>query len=169
MAVIYIILSLLTAILFILTRKVRVGIEKREFLTIKIDLIFFTLCLFDTDKAKKKRKKAKADKKFIYQKISDLLSRSKISVLKLDLSPFGDAEAPSLAPLWLGNRAVSFAILAYLKGASKQIYVSDDALDHSPDDPLIYHLILTAPMYLILYTSLAIRFGGIKKKYRRYA
>lgn len=169
MAVIYIILSLITAILFILTRKVRVGIEKREYLTIKIDLIFFTLCLFDTDKTKRNRKKSKADKRFIYQKITELLSRSRISVLKLALSPFGDTEAPSLAPLWLGNRAVSFAILAYLKGASGQLYVSDDALDRSSDDTLIYHLILTAPMYLILYTSLAIRFGGIKKKYRRYA
>lgn len=169
MAVIYIILSLLTAILFILTRKIRVGIEKREFLTIKIDLIFFTLSLFNTNKTKKKRRKSKADIKFIYQKITNLLSRSKISVLKLDLSPFGEAEAPGLVPLWLGNRTVSFAILAYLKGVSGKLHVSDDALDRSPDDPLIYHLILTAPMYLILYTSLAIRFGGIKKKYRRYS
>ena len=169
MAVIYIILSLLTAIAFILTRDVRVGVEKREFLTVKIDFTFFALSLFNTDKAKKRRKKTKADKKFIYKKLTNLLSRSKLSIMKLDLSPFGDIGNPSLAPLHFGNRALSFAIFAYLKSTAKQVYVSNDALTHSPDSPFAYHLILTTPLYLILYTTFAIWLGGIKKKNRRSA
>ena len=163
MAVIYIILSLFTAILFILTRDVRVGIEKRDILTIKIDFTFFALSLFKTDKSRKKGKKSKADKRFIYKSITKLLSRSRISILKLNLFGTSDDLPPALAPIWFGNRAVSYAVLAYLKSTAKEVFVTENALSSSPDNRLIYHLILTTPLYRILYTAFAIRLGGIKE------
>lgn len=174
MAAAYVILSLTTAILFILTREITVDVEKREFLTVKIDLIFFAIHLYNADKSKTDKKskaetKKSASASFAYKKIKKLLSRSEVRVHRLYIPIFDIPLSPAAYPLTLGGRALNFALLAYIKSLAKRTVVSDEALLPDPDSPTVYHIELVAPLYDVLFTVIAIRLEKLKKeKSRKY-
>ena len=172
MAAAYVILSLTTAILFILTREITVDVEKREFLSVKIDLIFFAIHLYNTDKSKNdKKSKAKnkkaANPRFVYKKIKKLLSRSEVRIHRLYIPIFDIPLSPAAYPFTLGGRALNFALLAYIKSLAGRTVVSDEALLPVPDSPTVYHIELVAPLYDVLFTVIAIRLEKLKKEKSR--
>lgn len=170
MAAIYITLSITAAILFFLTREVDVRIEKRDRLIIKIDLIFFAIHLFKTSNTKDKPKKIKAEDKsgkkisFIYKRIVQLLSKSKIKISRLSLPLFIPEDDEDFSPVFFGNTAIGFVIVAYLKSLAKQVYVSDGACAPVQNSDLVYDLTLTAPLIIILHTVIGIRFDLYKNE-----
>ena len=158
MAELYIFLSLTTVIIFILTRDIFLSIEKREILIIKIDLTFFSISLFNTDKSrgadqkKDKNEKKSPDIAVIHRQIKRLLAFSEVKIVRLYLPILDEPESPHLLPFVFGNATLGYAIAAYIKSLAKALSIEEDAMLPSSDLQTVYHLILKAPLYRILYT-----------------
>ncbi len=173
MAVVYIVLSLVTAVIFILTRNTKVDIQKRDFLIIKVDLTFFAIELINREKSKSKRKsKAEGSKAELYRKIKDriilLLSASRLEIRKLSLPIFPTPDLPSALPFLFGNRAINLALATYLISLAKDgELVSDISSESDSDDDLVYHFILYTPLIRLIYTIVTVRLDILKDKKRK--
>ena len=155
MAGLYIFLSLFTAVIFILTRECLVTVIKKEYLVIRVDLVFFAITLYNREKSKSKKKKRKTwiHRRKLYDRITKLLSYSRIEVKKLCIPIFPRSETPSEIPFLSANKALNYLALAYLSSLSKDLTLSES----DENDDSIYHLILKTPLISLLYTVIAIR------------
>ena len=172
MAVVYIVLSLITAVIFILTRNAKVDIKKRDFLIIKVDLTFFAIELINREKRKNKRKdKADAKSPELYRKIKDrivlLLSVSRLEIRKLSLPIFPASDLPSALPFLFGNRAINLALSTYLLSLAKEGEIVQGSSTEDDVDDLVYHFILYTPLIRLIYTIAAVRLDTLKDKKRK--
>ena len=167
MAVIYIIFAFFTAILFVLTRDVFLTIEKQDFRIIKIDLTLFSVILYDNKKYQTKSKAESTkgyDIQFIYKQIKNLLASSEVQISRLYLPLLPCAESPGFIPFSFGNSILGSALAAFIKSIAKKVSISDGALLPDPDSSTVYHIMLKAPLYRILYAVSAIRLSKLKKQ-----
>ena len=166
MAGIYIVSSLITAIIFILTRKAKLTITKTELLVIRLDLIFISLVLTERGKNKKKRNKKKASspefRKRLFKRIKSLLSYSELEVERLDPKLFLPLAEPSKIPLLYLNHTLSFTFIALLSAYAKELKLSPYALSHNPESNVIYTFIIRAPLITLLYSIFLIRLDKIR-------
>ncbi len=172
MAVIYIVLALITAVIFFVTRYTTVTVKKRDALNIKIDFNLFALDLTKKNKNKKTHKKSKADKKdaefykSIHKRFSTLLSVSDIEIFRLCLPIFPAPNEPSELPFLFANRAVGLGIITYLRSHAKTLYVAEDATSPKSDSDLFYHITLRAPLIFLIYIILSLKIDITKNKRR---
>lgn len=173
MAALYISLSLLTAIFFLLTRDSVVEVKKSESLVIKINLIFFAITLIDKDKKRKKKKKQDKDKslyRLIYPKIKKLLSISYIEVKRLYIPFFSLPASPADVPLLFGNQAINLAIISYLISYAKDFKICDGATDGIPPGEscdTVFHFLVKAPLIHLIYTILSVKRLAKKNEKRK--
>lgn len=155
MAGLYIFLSLFTAVIFILTRECLVTVIKRDYLVVRVDLVFFAITLYNREKSKSKKKKSenKILHRKIYDRITKLLAYSRIEVKKLCIPVFPEPESPFEIPFLSANKAINYLALAYLSSLSRELTLSES----DKNDDSIYHLILRTPLIGLLYTVIAIR------------
>lgn len=162
MAGLYIFLSLVTAVIFILSRECKVSIIKKQFLVIRVDLTFFALTLYNREKSKSKKKQGSTPelKRKIYNRLIKLLSYARIEVKRLSISVFPAPDSPSALPFASANSAINYLLVGYLASLAKEVSISGDG---KADDSL-YHLILRTPLFRLLYTVIALRLDIFKDK-----
>ncbi len=165
MAVIYIVLSLITAVIFFITRECTLTFKKRDIITLKIDFNLFAFELIDIKGRKKKaEKKTLSFYRNVHSRFLYLLDRSSVEIKRLCLPIFPAPTAPSEIPFLFANKAVGLSIIAYLKGKAKDLAVAPDATDYDTDADLYYHITLRAPLTTFLYTAFTIGIDLIKNK-----
>lgn len=166
MAGLYIFLSLFTAVLFILTRECRISVIKRDHFTIRTDLTFFAITLYNKEKKKSKsdKKGSKAElRRKIYKRITTLLSHSKVELKRIAIPIFPDPSLPSELPFISANRAFSYILVGYLSGIAKEVTLSQD----TDDSDSVYHLVIRTPLINLIYLIIALRLDIIKDKRKK--
>ncbi len=159
MAGLYIFLSLFTAVIFILTRECLVTVIRHDYLVIRVDLVFFAITLYNREKSKsKKQTKSKNREKIklrhrIYNRITGLLSYSRVEVKRLCIPVFPEPQSPFEIPFFSANKTINYLALAYLSSLSKELTLSES----DEEDKSLYHLVLRTPLIRLLYTVIAIR------------
>ena len=162
MAGLYIVLSLITAVLFLLTRKSKITLTKSDALIIRLDLTFFALELKNSKKIKKRKKKgSKKERARLFYRIKRLLGYCEVELCRLDLGVF-DADSPEKVPLFYLFKTAPYALCALLASLSADFKIAEGALNPRAGCDPYFSLTLKAPLILLLYYILLIRIDKIR-------
>lgn len=170
MAGIYIVLALVTAVFFLLTRKSKLTVTKHDRLVIRIDLVFLGIQLTEKEKPrKKKRKKKKSSPEFrkrLIFRIKELLSKSELEVKKFCIGDLFIPKIPSQIPYFYLGKTPIYALLALVSAYSKSLTLSPDALSRKSEDEPYFHFVLRAPLIILLHSIFLIRLDKIRTERR---
>ncbi len=165
MAGIYIVLALITAVLFLLTRKSKLTVTKNARLVIRLDLVFLSIQLTEREKTKNQRKKKKKSspefRRKLISRTRDILSKSELEIKRIYPGNFFYPKKPSQIPLIYLSHISIYAFIALLSAHAKKLTLSPDALSPSSEYDADYVFVLKAPLIILLYAILLIRYDKI--------
>lgn len=164
MPVIFILLILSFLVFFIITRKATVRLIKEEKLRIEFHMQIIALVISPAGRQREKgRKRKTTSRHYILAALRRLIKHSNVIIYKLHV-PFSEVWENSIMAA-VRRRILSATVISYLETMTEKIYLSDNAINLSPDlSSLQYDVSIKTRLYQILYNLGEYAFHILKEK-----
>jgi hypothetical protein len=156
-----ILLCLLTAVLFILTRRIFIKIKKEDGLKIEIHLPIFALCLTERRGARKEKKKKSArsqDYLAIFRLIgdaADTLKNCRVTIKRIELPLKGDANDFGAFTTPIIYQSFIYSLLAYIDTKVQKLTLYSGAVASSGRANSFYcDVTVEGRFFRLLYTAI---------------
>ena len=161
---IFILLILSFLIFFVITRKSTIRLIKEENLRIEFHMQIIAFVISPRGRQREKgRKRKTSSRHYILAALRRLIRHSEVIIYKLQV-PFAEVWENSIMAA-VRRRILSATVISYLETMAEKIYLSDNAINLSPDlSTLQYDISIKTRLYQILYNLGESAFHILKEK-----